>query len=145
MFKFCTFNSTFDNLSNIIMTGNKINSYSFWKKVLKILTWKIIVIYVSFSLIVYNVIKDLVEPISLPNWTLSFIVVFFIACFPVVILFSVLIDTSRLGKKDNDSDPEAKEGELVNEKVERRFQIIDIFLLIAVIAFVIFFIIYKLA
>ena len=145
MFKFCTFNSTFDNLSNIIMTGNKINSYSFWKKVLKILTWKIIVIYVSFSLIVYNVIKDLVEPLSLPNWTLSFIVVFFIACFPVVILFSVLIDTSRLGKKDKDSDPEAKEGELVNEKVERRFQIIDIFLLIAVVAFAIFFIIYKLA
>lgn len=127
------------------MTGRNKNLYSTWIKLLKILTWKIIVIYVSVSLIAYHLIKDLIDPLSLPKWTLSFIVVFFIACFPPIVLFSVSIDTVRHSKKNKDLLSDAKNEKLANETIERRFQIIDVFLLIAVIAFLIFFAIYMVA
>lgn len=126
------------------MTENKANSDSFWTKLMKILTWKIVVIYVSLSLIVYSLIKDLVEPMGLPNWTLSFIVVFIIACFPAIVLFSVIIDSSRLGKKNKESNSDVKEEKVVDESFERRFKIVDVFLIITVIVSVLFLIFYKL-
>ena len=97
-----------------IATQNKL--IRFWEELKRRKVVKVMVIYASISFILLQVVSILIEPLFLPDWMMSLIIVLLAIGFPIAIVFSWIFEITPSGLEvtqatDENGNPLAHKGD----------------------------------
>ena len=83
------------------MKGNKLTR--FWHELKRRKVVGVIIIYASTVFILLQLVSILIEPLRLPPWTMTLLIVLLSVGFPIAIIFSWVFDVSSKGIQKTDS------------------------------------------
>lgn len=69
----------------------------FWKELKRRKVIKVIIVYASMSFVVLELLSILIEPLFLPAWVMTLVIVLLALGFPIVIVFSWIFDITPSG------------------------------------------------
>ena len=69
----------------------------FWKELKRRKVMKVIIVYASMSFVVLELLSILIEPLFLPDWVMTLVIVLLALGFPIVIVFSWIFDITPSG------------------------------------------------
>lgn len=69
----------------------------FWEELKRRKVGKVIIIYASITFILLQLLSVLIEPLYLPQWTMTFVIVLLAIGFPIAVLFSWIFDITPSG------------------------------------------------
>ena len=69
----------------------------FWKELKRRKVIKVIIVYASMSFVVLELLSILIEPLFLPDWVMTLVIVLLALGFPIVIVFSWIFDITPSG------------------------------------------------
>ena len=73
----------------------------FWQELKRRKVFKVLAMYAGTAFIILEVVNNLVNPLRLPEWTPTMIVVLLGAGFPFAIIFSWIFDITPEGTKED--------------------------------------------
>ncbi len=69
----------------------------FWEELKRRKVGKVIIIYASITFILLQLLSVLIDPLYLPQWTMTFVIVLLAIGFPIAVLFSWIFDITPSG------------------------------------------------
>jgi len=69
----------------------------FWKELKRRKVMKVIIVYASMSFVVLELLSILIEPLFLPDWVMTLVIVLLALGFPIIIVFSWIFDITPSG------------------------------------------------
>lgn len=90
----------------------------FWQELKRRKVMKVIIVYASMSFIVLQLLSILIEPLFLPDWVMTLVIVLLAIGFPIAIVFSWIFDITPTGLEVTQSLKQ--NGNPQNEAVNRR-------------------------
>ncbi len=75
----------------------------FWKELKRRKVVKVIIVYASMSFVVLELLSILIEPLFLPNWVMTLVIVLLALGFPIAIVFSWIFDITPTGLEVTES------------------------------------------
>jgi len=69
----------------------------FWKELKRRKVMKVIIVYASMSFVVLELLSILIEPLFLPDWVMTLVIVLLALGFPIAIVFSWIFDITPTG------------------------------------------------
>ncbi len=69
----------------------------FWQELKRRKVMKVIIVYASMSFVVLELLSILIEPLFLPNWVMTLVIVLLALGFPIAIVFSWIFDITPSG------------------------------------------------
>jgi len=107
--------------------AQKTNGFDrFWKELKRRKVFKVTAMYAGTAFIILEVVDNLVNPLRLPEWTPTLVVVLLIVGFPFAIIFSWIFDITPDGLKKTESIETARKGKSQAIPVKRRLRVSDI-------------------
>jgi len=89
--------------------AQKTNSLErFWKELRRRKSFRVIAMYAGTAFIILEVVNNLVNPLRLPEWTPTLVVVLLIIGFPFAIIFSWVFDITPEGIRKTESFEESE-------------------------------------
>jgi tetratricopeptide (TPR) repeat protein len=105
----------------------KANSFErFWQELKRRKLFKVIVMYAGTGFIILEVVNNLVNPLRLPEWTPTLVVVLLTIGFPFAIIFSWVFDITPEGIKKTESIEESEKTVTEKKPVKRMISISNI-------------------
>ena len=77
--------------------GGKSGIAKFWQELKRRKVMKVIIVYASMAFIVLQLLSILIEPLFLPDWVMTLVIVLLAIGFPVAIVFSWIFDLTPTG------------------------------------------------
>jgi TolB-like protein/AraC-like DNA-binding protein/Tfp pilus assembly protein PilF len=108
-----------------IATQNKL--IKFWEELKRRKVVKVIVIYASISFILLQVVSILIEPLFLPDWMMSLVIVLLAIGFPIAIVFSWIFEITPSGLEVTQATD--KNGNPLAHKGDRKMGILNMILI----------------
>lgn len=81
------------------MTDKSNNFIRFWQELKRRKVVRVITVYAAAAFVIIELINNIVEPLQLPEWTPTFVIVLLIIGFPIAIIFSWIFDVTPEGVK----------------------------------------------
>ena len=72
---------------------------------------RVIIIYVSTTFILLQLVSILIEPLFLPKWVMTFVIVLLVIGFPIAVIFSWIFDITPSGIQITASSNQGKLGQ----------------------------------
>jgi TolB-like protein len=112
----------------------------FWQELKRRKVFKVIAMYAATAFIILEVVNNLVNPLRLPEWTPTLVVVLLIVGFPFAIIFSWIFDITPQGLKKTESVEEIKKRKSQAVAIKRGIKASDIIIasLIIVVAILVY-------
>jgi len=118
--------------------AQKTNSLErFWKELRRRKSFRVIAMYAGTAFIILEVVNNLVNPLRLPEWTPTLVVVLLIIGFPFAIIFSWVFDITPEGIRKTESFEESEKTVAEKKPVNRMFHISNIIIAALIIVVVI--------
>lgn len=100
------------------MHSNPSRISRFWRELKRRKVIQVIIVYATVFYVVIELLDNITEPLQLPDWTSTFIIVLLAAGFPFAIIFSWIYDITSKGIVK--TEPEAKEEQTKDQLPERQ-------------------------
>ena len=113
----------------------------FWQELKRRKVFKVVAMYAGTAFIILEVVNNLVNPLRLPEWTPTLVVVLLGAGFPFAIIFSWIFDITPQGLKKTESIEAVRKKKVQSVPVKRGIKTSDI--IIALMAVVIAILLYP--
>ncbi|MGM0666335.1 MAG: hypothetical protein ACQETA_03345 [Bacteroidota bacterium] len=97
-----------------------------WRELKHRRVFRVVTIYAATSYIIIELVNNLVEPLFLPDWTATLIVILLISGLPVVVVLSWIYDISPEGIIRTESKKAGGEKEPVSRSLKRKIKANDI-------------------
>lgn len=91
--------------------------FRFWQELKRRNVVRVLVMYAGTAFIILEVVNNVVEPLHLPEWTATLVILLLITGFPIVAVLSWIFDVTPEGLKKTEV---LEEEEPVNQHAERR-------------------------
>ena len=69
----------------------------FWQELKRRRVIHVLIVYASVSFVIIELINNVTEPLSLPEWTPTLIIIILLVGFPLAIIFSWIFDVTSAG------------------------------------------------
>lgn len=113
----------------------------FWQELKRRKVFKVVAMYAGTAYIILEVVNNLVNPLRLPEWTPTLVVVLLAIGFPFAIIFSWIFDITPEGIKKTESIDAVRKKKVQSVPVKRGIKASDI--IIALMAIVIVILLYP--
>ena len=113
------------------------NPFQFWQELKRRKVIRVIAMYVAAAYVIIELSNNVVEPLSLPAWTSTMIIVLLVIGFPFAVIFSWIFDITPEGVKKTESIEVTKEQESLLVPVKRRLRVSDFIIAVLVVVVVI--------
>jgi TolB-like protein/Tfp pilus assembly protein PilF len=85
------------------------NKFQFWKELKRRRVFKVVAMYAAAAFVIIELSNNIVEPLNLPSWTPTMLIVLLIIGFPFAVIFSWIFDITPKGiKKTENIDADIK-------------------------------------
>ena len=98
----------------------------FWQELKRRKVFKVIVMYAGTAFIILEAVNNLVNPLRLPEWTPTLVVVLLAIGFPFALIFSWIFDITPEGIKKTESIENVKRKKSQPVPVKRGIKVVDI-------------------
>jgi len=113
------------------------NPFQFWQELKRRKVFRVIAMYVAAAYVIIELSNNVVEPLSLPAWTPTMIIVLLVIGFPFAVIFSWIFDITPEGVKKTESIETVKEQEPLLIPVKRKQRVSDVIIAVLVVVVVI--------
>lgn len=117
------------------------NLTKFWQELKRRKVFKVVAMYAGTAFIILQLVDIIAQPLHLPDWTMTFVIVLLCIGFIITLLIAWIYDITPEGIKKTESVEEAKNEESRVVPVKRRLKVSDI--IIAAMAIVIIVLLYP--
>jgi len=105
------------------MPKNSNRIYQFWQELKRRKVIHVIVVYASAAFVIIELINNITEPLGLPEWTPTFVIVLLSIGFPLAVIFSWIYDISSKGiEKTDKATPDIRSARYENSIAVLPFQ-----------------------
>lgn len=106
---------SFEDLKEGVMVRKPANIEQLWSELKRRKTIRVITVYAATAFIILQLADLIMEPLRLPEWTLTFLIVLLAAGFIISALLSWIYDITPEGVKKTDSVESVKQGRNQNQ------------------------------
>jgi tetratricopeptide (TPR) repeat protein len=100
------------------------NPFNFWQELKRRKVFRVIVMYAGAAYIIIELVNNVAEPLHLPEWFATLVILMLIIGFPIVAILSWIFDVTPEGLKKTESSKDAKET-TPSESVRRKLKLSD--------------------
>jgi len=111
--------------------------HNFWQEVKRRKVFRVIAMYAAAAYVIIELSNNIVEPLNLPDWTPTMIIVLLIIGFPFAVIFSWIFDVTPEGIQKTKSAKVAREKEAVSKPAKRKLKVSDIIIGVLLVAVII--------
>ncbi len=112
------------------------NPFKFWEELKRRKVVRVIIGYAAASFVTIELTNNITEPLSLPEWVPTLIIVLLAIGFLIAIVMSWIFDVTPQGIKKTESGKTVK-GKTPPEPVERKFKVSDAIIAVLLVAVII--------
>jgi len=116
------------------MSGKSNRLSQFWQELKRRKVIKVIAMYAGVAYILIELASNVSEPLHLPEWIPTFVILILVIGFPITIILSWIFDVTPEGVKKTDSVVEAIEPETHSTPIRRRLKTSDVIIAILFVA-----------
>ena len=116
------------------MSDNPRNLAKFWHELKRRRVFRVIAMYAGAAFVIIEVTNNIVEPLGLPAWVPTVVILLLIIGFPVIAILSWIFDLTPEGVKKTESFESAAMKQESEEAGRRRLRTSDIVIAVLVIA-----------
>jgi len=113
------------------------NSLNFWQELKRRKVFRVVAMYAAAAYVIIELSNNVVEPLSLPDWTPTFIIVLLVIGFPFAVIFSWIFDFTPEGIKKTESAKVAKQKETPTKPAKRKLGVSEVIIAVLVVIVVI--------
>jgi len=111
--------------------------YSLWQELKRRKVFKVITMYAAAAYVIIELSNNIVEPLRLPEWVPTFIIILLATGFPFAVIFSWIFDVTPEGIQKTKPARVAREDEPVLKPVKRKLRVSDIVIAVLLIAVIV--------
>ena len=112
------------------------NPFNFWNELKRRKVFRVIVMYAGVAYIIIELVNNVAEPLHLPDWIATLVILLLIIGFPIVAILSWIFDITPEGLKKTESVKVAK-GKVQPESAKRKLKVSDLIIVVLLVAVVI--------
>lgn len=109
------------------------NPFQFWQELKRRKVFRVIAMYVAAAYVIIELSNNVVEPLSLPAWTPTMIIVLLVIGFPFAVIFSWIFDITPEGVKKTESAKIVKQKETPSKPQKRKLKVSDVIIAVLLI------------
>ena len=113
------------------------NPLNFWQELKRRKVFRVVAMYAAAAYVIIELSNNVVEPLSLPEWTPTFIILLLVIGFPFAVIFSWIFDVTPEGIKKTEPVKVAKEKESETKPAKRKLRLSDVIIAVLVMVVVI--------
>ena len=113
------------------------NPFNFWNELKRRKVFRVIAMYAGAAYIIIELVNNVAEPLHLPDWTATLVILLLIIGFPIVAILSWIFDITPEGLKKTEP-VKADKGKVQPEPSKRRLKVSDGIIAVLVVVVVIF-------
>ena len=107
------------------MSDKPDNPTTFWQELKRRKVVRVIAMYAAAAYVIIELSNNVVQPLNLPEWTPTLIIVLLIIGFPFAVIFSWIFDITSEGIKKTDKTKVAGQKEIVSKPTKRKLRVSD--------------------
>ena len=111
--------------------SNKLNQ--FWNELKRRKVFRVIAMYAGAAYVIIELINNVVEPLRLPEWTATLVILLLIIGFPIVAVLSWIFDITPAGVKKTESVKVMMDQDLPLETERRKLRVSDVIILVLIV------------
>ncbi len=111
--------------------------HNFWQELKRRKVFRVIAMYAAAAYVIIELSNNIVEPLNLPDWTPTMIIVLLIIGFPFAVIFSWIFDVTPKGIQKTKPAKVNREKEAVSKPAQRKLKVSDIIIAVLLIAVII--------
>jgi TolB-like protein/tetratricopeptide (TPR) repeat protein len=115
------------------MPDNSDNPTNFWQELKRRKVVKVIIMYAVAAYVIIELCGNVVEPLSLPEWTPTLIIVLLVIGFPFAVIFSWIFDITPKGIVKTEPAKVAKKKNSELKPAKRRLKVSDVIIAVMVV------------
>jgi len=119
------------------MPGKPLKLSQFWQELKRRKVVRVIAMYAGAAYIIIELVSNITEPLHLPGWTTTLIILLLAIGFPIAAILSWIFDVTPEGLKKTEPFIEEKEKEAAAESVKRKLRVSDVIIAVLVVIVVI--------
>jgi tetratricopeptide (TPR) repeat protein len=105
----------------------------FWQELKRRKVFSVIAMYAGAAYIIIELVNNVSEPLHLPAWTATLVILLLIIGFPIVAILSWIFDITPSGVKKTESKEEIMEQELPLESGRRKLRVSDVIISVLIV------------
>ena len=105
----------------------------FWLELKRRKVFSVIAMYAGAAYIIIELVNNVSEPLHLPEWTATVVILLLVIGFPIVAIISWIFDITPSGVKKTESREMAMEQELPAESTRRKLRLSDVIIAVLVV------------
>ncbi len=113
------------------------NPFQFCQELKRRKVFRVIAMYAAAAYVIIELSNNVVEPLSLPEWTPTMIIVLLVICFPFAVIFSWIFDITPEGVKKTESAKVVKQKETPSKPQKRKLRVSDVIIAVLILIVVI--------
>jgi tetratricopeptide (TPR) repeat protein len=110
---------------------------NFWKELKRRKVFRVIAMYAAAAYVIIELSNNIVEPLSLPGWVPTLIIVLLVIGFPFAVIFSWIFDVTTEGIKKTESAKAVKEKENDKSPAKRTLRVSDFIIAVLLVAVIV--------
>ena len=105
----------------------------FWLELKRRKVFSVIAMYAGAAYIIIELVNNVSEPLHLPAWTATLVILLLIIGFPIVAILSWIFDITPSGVKKTESKEELMEKELPLDSGRRKLRVSDVIIAVLIV------------
>jgi hypothetical protein len=95
----------------------------FWQELRRRKVVKVVTVYAASAYVIIELIINITEPLSLPDWTPTFTIIVLIIGFPIALIFSWIFDITPEGIEKTKPVEEVQKVEPLSKPIDKKRKI----------------------
>jgi adenylate cyclase len=116
------------------MPGKSSNFSQFWQELKRRKVVRVIIVYGASAFVIIELVDLIRDPLFLPDWTLTLVIVLLVIGFPIAIIFSWIFDITPEGLLKTGSVEDGKRREIHPQPVKRKLTASNVLISILLVA-----------
>ncbi len=118
------------------MPGKPSNLIQFWQELKRRKVVRVIAMYAGAAYIIIELVSNITEPLHLPGWTTTLVILLLAIGFPITAILSWIFDVTPEGLKKTEPIKLVKEKESATKLVKRKLRASDVIIAVLVVTVV---------
>jgi len=119
------------------MPGKPLKLSQFWQELKRRKVVRVIVMYAGAAYIIIELVSNIKEPLHLPGWTATMVILLLVIGFPITAILSWIFDVTPEGLTKTEPINLSKEKEAAAKPVKRKLRVSDVVIAVLVVIVVI--------
>ena len=116
------------------MPGKSRNLGQFWQELKRRKVVRVIIVYGAAAFVIIELVDLIRDPLLLPDWTLTFVIVLLVIGFPIAIIFSWIFDITPEGLLKTEPVEKDEKRDLSPQPVKRKLNASNLLITILLVA-----------